>query len=270
MGFALLWAVPLIQMLSTSIKPPGEVLTHALSWVPARPTLQAYVNVFQKPVLGWLINSVVVTVVSTVVSLVTGAMAGYALARLHFPGRNLVFWSVLIVLMIPSEMTIVPLFIGALRTGLLNRTLEFTWVAMIVPQVASAFSVYLFRNFFLSLPVEMEESAAIDGANRFRIFAVLAVPLAKPAMVAGAILLFANYWNTFLWPLLISFRDTWKTLPVGMLIFSPGGIGGGPTDINAYDTVMAAMTVLSIPTLVAFLLLQRQFIEGATGAGIKG
>ncbi len=270
MAFALTWAVPLVQMISTSLKPPGEVLTHALAWVPVHPTIQPYIDVFKKPVLEWLLNSVVVTVTSTVMSLITGAMAGYALARLHFPGRRLVFWAVLIVLMIPTEMTIVPLFIGALRTGLVNRGLADTWVAMIIPQVASAFSVYLFRNFFLSLPVELEDSSAIDGASRFRIFVALAVPLARPAMVAASILLFTNYWNTFLWPLLISFQDNMKTLPVGMLIFSPGGIGGGPTDINAYDTVMAAMTVLSIPTLVAFLVLQRQFIEGATGAGIKG
>ena len=101
-------------------------------------------------------------------------------------------------------------------------------------------------------------------------FASLAVPLARPAMVAAAILLFASYWNAFVWPLLVTFQDSMKTLPVGMLIFSPGGIGGGPTDINAYDTVMAAMTVLAVPTLVAFLLLQRYFIEGVTGAGIKG
>jgi len=270
MIFAVTWAVPLIQMVTTSIKPPGEVLTHALSWVPLHPTLQPYVDVFKKPVLGWLMNSLVVTLTSTLVSLMTGAMAGYALARLNFPGRQFAFWAVLIVLMIPGEMTIVPLFIGALRTGLLNRTLTYTWIAMIIPQVASAFSVYLFRNFFLSLPIELEDSAAIDGASRFRIFVSLALPLARPAMVAAAILLFASYWNTFLWPLLISFQDSMKTLPVGMLIFSPGGIGGGPTDINAYDTVMAAMTVLAIPTLVAFLLLQRHFIEGVTGAGIKG
>jgi len=270
MAFALIWAVPLIQMITTSIKPPGEVLAHALSWVPLHPTIQPYVDVFQKPVLGWLINSIVVTLTSTVVSLLTGAMAGYALARMNFPGRQFVFWAVLVVLMIPGEMTIVPLFIGALRSGLLNRTLAYTWIAMIIPQVASAFSVYLFRNFFLSLPVELEDSAAIDGASRFRMFASLAVPLARPAMAAAAIILFANYWNVFIWPLLITFQDSMKTLPVGMLIFNPGGIGGGPTDINAYDTVMAAMTVLAIPTLVTFLLLQRYFIEGVTGAGIKG
>jgi multiple sugar transport system permease protein len=270
MAFALMWAVPLIQMITTSIKPPGEVLTHALSWIPTQPTVQPYVDVFKKPVLSWLVNSLVVTLTSTLLSLITGSMAGYALARLHFPGRQLVFWAVLVVLMIPAEVSIVPLYIGALRSGLLNGTLVYTWIVMIAPQIASAFSVYLFRNFFLSLPVELEDSAAIDGASRFRIFVSLAVPLAKPAMVAGAILLFANYWNTFLWPLLITSDDRLKTLPVGMLIFSPGGIGGGPTDINAYDTVMAAMTVLSLPTLVAFLILQRQFIEGATGAGIKG
>ena len=124
--------------------------------------------------------------------------------------------------MIPTEMTIVPLFIGFLRVGLLNRGLAGNLLALILPSLANVFSVYLFRQFFLTLPRELEDAAAIDGAGRFRIFWAIALPLARPAMIAAAILLFTNNWNAFLWPLLIAFRDEMKTLPVGMAALRAG------------------------------------------------
>jgi multiple sugar transport system permease protein len=270
MLLALAWAVPLLWMLSTSLKLPGEVLTPSVEWLPRTVTLGNYVKVFQRPVFRWLLNSTVVTTVATGISVLTGAMAGYALARLNFPGRHTMFLLVLAVLMVPTEMTIVPLFVGALRVGLLNRNLAGTYVALIIPSLASALSVYLFRNFFLTLPRELEDAAAIDGAGRFRIFWSIALPLARPAVIAAAILLSTNYWNAFLWPLLVTFREDAKTLPVGMFVFTPGTLGGGSTQIEGYAPAMAAMTILTIPTLLVFLLLQRHFIEGATSAGLKG
>src|SRR5204863_12945 len=125
-----------------------EVLTRTIEWLPRHVTLANYAKVMQKPVLRWLLNSSLVTLASTAMSLLTGSMAGYALARLNFPGRNLLFFLVLGALMIPTEMTIVPLFIGVLRVGLLNSYLVYTYLALILPAFASAFSVYLFRNFF--------------------------------------------------------------------------------------------------------------------------
>jgi multiple sugar transport system permease protein len=270
MLLALAWAVPLLWMLSTSLKLPGEVLTPGVEWIPRTVTLGNYAKVFQRPVFRWLLNSTVVTTVATGISVLTGAMAGYALARLNFPGRQTMFLLVLAVLMVPTEMTIVPLFVGALRVGLLNRSLAGTYVALVIPSLASALSVYLFRNFFLTLPRELEDAAAIDGAGRFRIFWSIALPLARPAVIAAAILLSTNYWNAFLWPLLVTFREDAKTLPVGMFVFTPGTLGGGSTQIEGYAPAMAAMTILTIPTLLVFLLLQRHFIEGATSAGLKG
>jgi len=162
-------------------------------------------------------------------------------------------------------MTIVPLFIGVLRVGLAN-----SYLALMVPSLASAFSVYLFRNFFLSLPREFEDSAAIDGATRFRMFWSVALPVARPALIAGAILLSTTYWNLFLWPLLVVFQDSMKTLPVGMAGFTPGTGVGQSTQLEGYAPAMAAMTILTIPSILIFLVLQRQFIEGTTSAGIKG
>jgi multiple sugar transport system permease protein len=265
MAAAVAWALPLVWMVSTSVKPPGQVLTRTVEWLPRAVTFENYAKVFQKPVAHWLLNSTIVTAGSTAISLATGAMAGYALARLNFPGRKTFFFLVLAVLMIPTEMTIVPLFIGVLRIGLVN-----SYLALLVPSLASAFSVYLFRNFFLSMPREMEDAAAIDGAGRFRVFWSVALPIARPAVIAAAILLSTNYWNAFLWPLLIIFREDMKTLPVGMAAFTPGTGVGQSTQLGGYAPAMAAMTILTIPSVVVFLFLQRQFIEGATSAGIKG
>lgn len=265
MAFALAWALPLVWMVSTSVKPPGQVLTRTVEWLPRTVTMQNYAKVMEKPVVHWLLNSTIVTVASTFISLGTGAMAGYALARMNFPGRNTFFFLVLAVLIIPTEMTIVPLFIGVLRIGLVN-----SYPALIVPSLASAFSVYLFRNFFLGMPRELEDAAAIDGAGRFRTFWTVALPVARPAVVAGGILLSTNYWNAFLWPLLVIFKENMKTLPVGMAAFTPGTGVGQSTQLGGYATAMAAVTILTIPSILVFLFLQRQFIEGATSAGIKG
>lgn len=265
MALAVAWALPLVWMVSTSIKPPGQVMTRTVEWLPRAVTTENYAKVMRKPVAHWFLNSAIVTVGSTAISLFTGAMAGYALARMNFPGRNTLFFLILAVLIIPTEMTIVPLFIGVLRIGLVN-----SYLALMVPSLASAFSVYLFRNFFLSLPRELEDAAAIDGASRFRTFWSVALPVARPAVIAAAILLSTSYWNAFLWPLLVTFREEMKTLPIGMAAFTPGTGVGQSTQLGGYAPAMAATTILTIPSILLFLFLQRQFIEGATSAGIKG
>jgi len=259
----LAWAAPFLWMVSTSFKLPGEVMTRNVEWIPNRVTLENYRKVFEQPVWRWLVNSLIVATTATAVSLLTGAMAGYAFARLHFPGRNALFFLVLATLMIPTEMTIVPLFIAFLRTNLVD-----TYAAFILPSVASVFSVYLFRQFFMSLPRELEDAARVDGAGRFRIFFSIALPLAQPAVIAAAILLFTTNWNAFLWPLLVAFSEEMKTLPVGMAVYSPGI--GGQTQIESFGPAMAAMTILTLPSLLVFLLLQRHFIAGVTSTGVKG
>ncbi len=259
----LAWAAPFLWMVSTSLKLPGEVMTRHIEWIPRHITWENYDKVLDKPVGRWLTNSLVVAGTATVVSLLSGAMAGYAFARLHFPGRNLLFFLVLATLMIPTEMTIVPLFIGFLRLKLVD-----SYAAFILPSIASVFSVYLFRQFFLSLPREIEDAARVDGAGRFRVFFSIALPLARPAVIAAAILLFTTNWNAFLWPLLVAFSEDMKTLPVGMATFSP--TVGGQTQIQSFGPAMAAMTILTLPSLIVFILLQRHFIQGVTHAGLKG
>ena len=261
----LAWAAPLVWMVSTSVKLPSEVMTRNVEWFPRHLTIENYAKVLEKPVLRWLVNSIVVATSATAASLLTGSLVGFALAQLNFPGRSLLFFMVLASLMIPTEMTIVPLFLGFLKVGLINNLL-----AMIVPGVASVFSVYLFRNFFLSLPPELLDAAAIDGANRLRTYWSVALPLAKPAVIAGGILLFTGYWNAFLWPLLVASSIDVKTMPVGLAAYSPQSGVSQYTQIEGFAPAMAAMTLLTLPSLLVFLVLQRHFIEGATSAGIKG
>jgi ABC-type glycerol-3-phosphate transport system permease component len=259
----LAWAAPFLWMVSTSFKLPGEVMTRHVEWIPRHVTFDNYEKVFEKPVWRWLVNSLIVATTATVISLLNGAMAGYAFARLNFPGRDILFFLVLATLMIPQEMTIVPLFIGFLRADLVDN-----YAAFILPSIASVFGVYLFRQFFMSLPRDLEDAARVDGAGRFRIFFSIALPLAKPAVIAAAILIFTTNWNAFLWPLLVAFTETMKTLPVGMATYSPGV--GGQTQIESFGPAMAAMTILTLPSLLIFILLQRHFIEGVTSAGVKG
>jgi multiple sugar transport system permease protein len=260
---AVLWVVPIYWMFVTSFKPIGEILGSGYNWLPLHPTLANYAAVFTKPIGPWFVNSVVVAVASTALALLTGAMCGYALARLHFPGRNVLFVLVLAALMIPSEMSVVPLFIAFLRLHLVN-----TWLSMILPSIPSTFSVFLFRQFFLGLPRELEDAAAIDGCGRFRTFWAIGLPLARPAVVAAGIILFTTSWNNFLWPLLVALKTNAKTLPVGMADFAP--VVGQTTQLESFGVAMAAMTILAIPSLAVFVLLQRQFIEGVTSVGIKG
>jgi multiple sugar transport system permease protein len=257
------WAAPFVWMVSTSVKLPGDIMTPEIEWLPRAVTGEHYAKVLEQPVGRWLMNSLIVAGCATAYSLISGAMAGYAFARLNFPGQGLLFFVVLATLMIPSEMTIVPLFIGFLKAGLVNN-----YLAFILPSIASVFSVYLFRQFFLSLPRDLEDAARVDGAGRMRVFFGVALPLARPAVIAAAILLFTTNWNAFLWPLLVAFTEEMKTLPVGMATFAPGI--GGQTQLQSFGPAMAAMTILTIPSLLVFLVLQRYFIEGVMSAGIKG
>ena len=260
---AVMWAAPFIWMVSTSFKPTNEIMTKQIEWLPRTVVLDNYIRVFQYPVARWALNSLIVASIATFLGVMLGAMAGYALARLHFPGKNLIFASLVASLMIPTEMTIVPLFLGCLKAGLIN-----SYVALILPTIAPVLSVYIFRQFFLGLPEELEDAAEIDGASRFGIFTRIAMPLARGPIIAATILLFTWNWNSFLWPLLAVFDESMKTMPVGIAAFAPGV--GSHTQLESFGPGMAGITLLSLPSLMIFFLLQRYFLEGITTTGLKG
>ena len=261
---ALLWLFPLYWMLVTSVKPDRLILA-GIDLIPREITWEHYRTVVaDTPVVRWFTNSIVTSTGVVAGSLVLGSLTGFALARMHFPGRNVIFWLLISSLMIPPEMSIVPLFIGVLRLDVQD-----SFLSLIIPPLASVFPVYLYRQFFLSFPRELEDAAAIDGCSRLGAFLLVALPLARPATLAGAILIFTSNWNSFLWPLLVAFKTEWKTLPVGMAVYTQLDIQGTSTQ-SGYGEAMAAVAIVAIPTLLFFLILQRYFIEGVTQVGIKG
>jgi multiple sugar transport system permease protein len=263
LGVALMWFSPFIWMASTSFKYPSDVMTQDIEWLPRRVTVASYVKIFAEyPVLRWGLNSVIQATVATGLSVLFGAMAGYALARLRFPGRDALFAIFLASLMIPTEVSIIPMLLGFIKLGLAS-----SYEALILPMIGNVFSVYIFRQYFLAFPDEIEEAARVDGAGPLRLFFLIALPLARAPAIAAAVILFTLNWNNFLWPLLVTFDDSMKTLPVGIAAFTP--VNGTHTQLEGFSMAMAGVTLLALPSLLLFFLLQRYFIQGIAQGSLK-
>jgi ABC-type glycerol-3-phosphate transport system permease component len=259
---ALIWSLPFLWMVSTSFKLPEHVLTKDIEWLPRVWTLSNYEKVFDFPILRWGFNSIVQASVSTTLCVFFGAMAGYALARMRFPGNGLLFALFVASLMIPVEVTVIPLLLAVIKIGWAS-----TYQALILPTVANVFSVYIFRQFFLTFPKELEEASRMDGASPFKTFLLVALPLARAPAIAATVIIFTLNWNNFLWPLLVTFDESMKTLPVGIAQFAP--VIGSHTQLEGFSISMAAVTCLSVPSLVVFFLLQKYFIQGISQGSIK-
>jgi ABC-type glycerol-3-phosphate transport system permease component len=257
----ILWLGPLAWTIVSSVKPEGEILTRTPEFFPHRFALDHYQTIFRQPILRWFINSTVVAVGGTFLTMCVSATAGYAFARFSFLGRRALFGLLLATLMIPFEATMIPLYLLMARFDLTG-----TLLAMILPDAASAVSVYIFRNFFYGFPRELEDAATIDGSGLWGTFLRIALPLARPAILAVAILRFASYWNAFLWPLLITNSGT-TTMAVGLAMYRPSASQTAQT--HFLGPGLAAATVQALPTLIVFVLLQRYFVEGVTMSGIK-
>ncbi len=258
---AALYLSPLLYMLVTSFKDRESAGASAPEWIPGPATLDAYQEIFSatdSPVLRWLVNSLLVATAHAVLVLATATPAAYALARLEFRGRGAVFTCVVATLFVPPVTLLVPNFL------LVN---ELAWIdtlpAVIVPGAASAFGVFFLRQFFLSLPGELEEAAEIDGCNRWQIFVRVVLPLSRPALTTLALLAFLASWNDFLWPLYVLLSPESLTLPVGLANFQ------GANNIR-YDLLMAGAVVASLPVLLLYVVAQRWVIEGVSRSGLKG
>ena len=248
---------PLFWMLSMSLKPSNEVFDTNL--IPRRPTLASFVYVFtQVDFARYLLNTFFVSAAVTVVELIFHSMAGYALARLRFPGRDAIFLAMFATFLISQPVIIVPLFI------ILARALHMldSYAGLIIPSFFNAFGIFLLRQFYLAIPRELEEAALIDGAGYFRIWLSIILPLSRPIMSALAILLFLANWNSFLWPLTItSNQDLWM-VQVAIASFRQQYNG-------SWNYVMAASTVVALPTIVMFVIFQKRVIKSIKTTGIK-
>ena len=257
----LLFVTPLLWMVSTSLKSDTEAARAELTFVPQDPTLESYRSILgapQTPVGQWFLNSVIAATGQTLLVLVVASMAAYALARLSFPGRSVVTGLVLATLFVPPISLLIPNYVIVANLGWLDSL-----TAVVVPGAAGAFGVFFLRQFFLSLPIELEEAALLDGANRMTIFLTVILPLSRPALSTLALLTFLTNWNDFLWPLYVLFSPERLTLQPGLSTLQ----SAFATD---YATIMAGGVIASIPVLLLFLVSQRFVIEGIARGGLKG
>jgi len=249
--------VPFVWMLLTAFKPDNEVFSRAL--LPSRLAWENFPRAFAFfPFARFLFNTMVVAVGSTGLHLVTSCLAAYAFARLRFRGREVLFLVYLGTLMVPQQVTIVPLFLMMQNIGWVD-----TFWALILPGAFHALGVFLLRQFFMTIPRELEESAFIDGASRLRILWQIILPLSKPALATLAVFTFIREWNSFLWPLIVTTSPDMRMLSVGLSLFS-GQYG------TEWHLLMAAATVTLLPTLLIFAFAQRYFVEGIALTGFGG
>ena len=250
--------LPLAWMVSSALKPLHEVMVVPPTWIPREPTLDNFVVVFtQLPFGRYLFNSVVVAAVVVVGVVLTSSMAGYALAKFSFRGREALFMAMLASLMVPFQVRMIPLYLLAIKLNLVN-----TLAGVSFPWLFDAFGIFLMRQFMRTIPTDLIEAARIDGASEPRIFFRIVLPLTRPALAALGIFTLVANWEEFLWPLIVTNSDASRTLPVGLQSFSDQYIAN-------IHWQMAGATVAVAPLLVAFLLFQRQFIQGIALTGLK-
>ncbi len=251
--------VPFVWMLVSSFKPEAEVRAVPPTWWPHTVTTENYRSLFtQLDFPRYFLNSAIVAVAVAVGNMVFCSMLGYALAKLEFPGKRLLFVLVLGTLMVPGVVTFVPLFVLTTNIGLTN-----TLPGMILPFLAGPFGVFLMRQFISSLPDELIQAARIDGAGELRIFFSVILPLCGPAVATLGVLTFLTSWNNFLWPLVVATSEDKFTLPVALALYAVG------QNATKYGLLLAGSVVVVLPVLAVFLVLQRRIMQGIAMTGIK-
>lgn len=257
-----IFVAPLLWMLVTSFKTNNDATALPLSWLPHPFSGSAYSTVLTTksatPVLRWFVNSLIAATANAALIVAVDAMAAYALARMRFRGRKVVFATVVATLFVPPFLFLVPNYLIVSRLGWLDSL----W-ALIVPSAGGAFGVFFLRQFFSSLPVELEEAALIEGANQWQIFTRIVLPLARPALATLTVLSFLTNWNDFLWPIYVLFSAERLTLPAGL-----GNLQNAAT--TNYPIAMAGAVVASVPVLILFVAAQRHVIQSVTHSGVKG
>ena len=250
--------LPVIWMFFTAFKPEADIVTFPPTLWPRELTLDHFIDVWRRiPFAHLYLNTVIFAGSVTVISLLFDSMAAYALARLEFRGRNLVLVLILVLLMLPFQVTLIPLYDLLNNVGLTN-----TLPGLIIPRMTNAFGIFFLRQFFLSLPKDIEEAARIDGAGEWRIYARVIMPLAKPALLTLALFHFQYNWNDLLWPLIMSSDVASATLPAGLSLFMG-------QHVVEYGLLMAGSLLALLPVVFFFLLIQRSFVAGIATTGLK-
>ena len=255
----LVMTAPFVWMLLSSFKSEGELRQAPPTWLPTDPTWANYRELFDRldfPL--YFTNSALVAILVTAGNLLLCSATGYALAKLRFAGRRALFLLVLGNLMVPPAATFVPQFVLVSNLGLVN-----TYAGLVLPNIALAVNVFLMRQFILSIPDDLLESARVDGAGEWRVYWQIVLPLCGPALATVGILTFLGSWNNFLWPLVVATTEDKYTLPVALALYSVG------QNQTRYGLLLAGSTVIILPVLVVFALLQRRFVQGIATTGLK-
>jgi len=254
-AIALIMLFPVVWLFTTALKSPDENIFRLLE----KPTLTNFIKVWQSVPFGrYLWNSLVVSSLTVALNLVLCALAAYPLARMDFWGKNLLFWAIIGTIMIPFQVTLIPLYVLAVQLGLKN-----TYFGLIFPYVVSAFGIFLLRQAFLGVPKELEEAAVMDGCHSLEIWFCIMLPAVRPALTTLAIFTFVAMWGDFLWPLLMVDKPELYTLPLGVASLESA--------FSQDWRLIAAGSVISIlPILLLFVFVQKYIIPSDVGAGIKG
>lgn len=259
-----LWAVftfvPLLWMLSSSFKDSSAITSVPPQLIPKSPTLDAYKRIFTVGGLGrWFLNSTIIAGVSTIINVFFASLAGYAFSKLRFPGRNTIFWVLLASIMIPGQVTLIPLYILVVDTF----QMENTFAGIIVPGMVSVGSIFLMRQFMTSLPSSLIDAGKIDACSEFGIFWKIILPISKPGLAVLGIFTFVAHWNNFFWPFLVTNTNSMRTLQVGLTSFRF-------ENLQDYGAMMAGAVCSALPMIIVFLALQKYFLQGITIGAVKG
>ncbi len=262
---AIIFMFPFFWTVSSSLKEPFELMTFPPTWLPAEPQWGNYARVLEKaPFVRWAMNTLFVVTISTLGTVLSASIVAYSFARFEYPGREVLFIITLATMMLPAQVTLIPQFILFNKLGWIN-TLYPLWVPFVFG--GGAFFIFLLRQFFRTLPRELDEAALIDGASYWRIFVSIMLPLAKPALATVAVLSFINHWNDFVNPLIYINSPDKFTLALGLNYFKNVPEGAG---LPTQHLLMAASVMVIIPVLVLFFVAQRYFVQGIALSGIKG
>lgn len=257
-ALAIVTLAPFIWMVLTSLKDMNEIYVYPPKWLPGKFRFENYRNAFEAAPFGrYYLNSIFAALAVTLGQMVTCSMAAFAFARLRFRGSNILFYLFLGTMMIPYNVTMIPSFMMLYWLGWID-----TYKALIVPGLASAFGTFLLRQFFMTIPKELEEAAYIDGASRFSVLRKIIVPLSKPALATLAIFTFMGVFNDFIWALIVLNSEEMRTVQLGLAIFRD-------RYLTQWDLLMAGSVTAVLPILIVFFFAQKYFIQGITLSGLK-
>lgn len=257
-ALAFITLAPFVWMILTSLKDMSEIFVYPPQWLPDEWRFDNYKKAFEAAPFGrYYFNSIFVAITVTVGQLITCSMAAFAFARLQFKGRNILFYLFLGTMMIPYNVTMIPSFLVLYWLGWID-----TYYALIVPGLASAFGTFLLRQFFITIPKELEEAAYIDGATKLQVLRRIIVPLAKPALATLAVFTFMGVFNDFIWALIVINSEDMQTVQLGLAIFRD-------RYLTQWDLLMAGSVTAVLPILIVFFFAQKYFIQGITLSGLK-